>query len=193
MREVVLQMHTTLDGFADSKNGFVPINDRSYWRDLGKAFRRTPAARVDTLLLGRGTYNQFSAFWPKVVDDPNYSKDWRAQARSIVETPKFVFSRSLAGPKMANTTIVRGAVKAQIDRLRRRPGANMLVPGGVEFPKALIEEDLIDHYLLAVVPVILGEGRYRLFGPLRRPRALRRVRSWTFRNGVVLHHYHRER
>jgi hypothetical protein len=30
MREVVLRMHTTLDGAADSKEGFVPIMDRRY-------------------------------------------------------------------------------------------------------------------------------------------------------------------
>jgi hypothetical protein len=61
-RNVVLQMHTTLDGLADSKDGFVPINDRPYWKELDKAFAETGASDVDALLLGKGTYRQFAGF-----------------------------------------------------------------------------------------------------------------------------------
>lgn len=191
MRDVVLQMHMTLDGFADSKDGFVPIGDRKYWAELRKALERTAASRVDTLLLGRGTYRQFSGFWPKAFSDPSTPDDWREQARSIVETPKVVFSRTLRTPTMQNSVIARGPLKSEIGRLKRQPGKNLLVPGGVAFPRALIDQDLVDEYLLSVVPVILGQGRYRLFGPLARPRHLRHLRSWTFRNGVVLHRYRR--
>lgn len=193
MREVVLQMHMTLDGFADSREGFVPIGDRHYWKEVDQALRLTGAAKTDTLLLGRGTYNQFSRFWPKTLADPKSPRSWREQARSIVETPKVVFSKSLRSPKMKNTTIVRGSLRSEIQRLKRRPGKNLLVLGGVAFPRALIEEDLVDEYLLAVVPIILGQGGYRLFGPLSRARNLQHLRSWTFSNGVVLHRYRRKR
>ncbi|MGB6443461.1 MAG: hypothetical protein WBF81_09240, partial [Thermoplasmata archaeon] len=63
-------MHTTLDGCADSRNGFVPINDRPYWKELGSALEETGASEVDTLLLGKGTYKQFAGFWPGVATDP---------------------------------------------------------------------------------------------------------------------------
>jgi dihydrofolate reductase len=190
-RKVILQMHTTLDGLADSKTGFVPINDRLYWKDLNKAFESTAAADVDTLLLGKGTYQQFAGFWPKVAADPTAHKDWRAGARTLTDTPKVVFSKTLRTAKWANSTIVRGDVTREIARLKRQPGKNMLVPGGVEFPRTLIERDLIDEYLLSVVPIIVGETRNRLFGPLPRPRNLHHLRSWTFRNGVTLHQLRR--
>ena len=193
MRDVVLQMHMTLDGYADSKEGFVPIADRAYWDQLHEALKETGASSVDTLLLGRGAYKQFSAFWPKAFADPATPADWREQARAIVQTPKIVFSKSLRSATMANSTIARGSLKTEIGRLRRRPGKNMLVPGGVAFPRALIEQDLVDEYLLSIVPVILGQGRFRLFGRLARPRNLKHLRSWTFRNGVVLHRYRRHR
>jgi dihydrofolate reductase len=193
MRDVVLQMHMTLDGFADSKRGFVPIGDRPYWSDLSKAFEKTGASKVDTILLGKGAYNQFVGFWPKAYRDPSTPKDWKAQARFLHETPKVVFSKSLTRATWENTTIARGRLKQEVARLKRRPGENMLIPGGVAFPRAMIEQDLVDEYLLSVVPVILGEGRYRLFGPLARQRNLRHVRSWTFDNGVILHQYRRTR
>jgi len=191
MRDVVLQMHTTLDGLADSKEGFVPINDRPYWKALGSALQHTGAADADTLLMGKGTYRQFVGFWPNVATDPTAPKDWRAQARFLHETPKVVFSRSLQSVRWSNTTLVRGDLAREIGRLKRRPGKNLLVPGGVGFPRALIERDLVDEYLLSVVPIIVGEGHHRLFGPLAQPRRLELQRTWTFRNGVVLHQYQR--
>ncbi len=191
MREVVVQMHMTLDGFADSRTGFVPLEDRRYAKALDAALQQTAAGTVDTLLLGRGTYQQFARFWPNAVDDPSLPADLRESARYLTDTPKVVFSKSLAKAGWSNSTIVRGSLKTEIARLRRRPGKNLLVPGGVAFPKALIEADLVDEYLLSVVPIILGEGRYRLFGPRPRPLRLQHLRSWTFPNGIVLHRYRR--
>jgi dihydrofolate reductase len=190
-RKVVLQMHTTLDGFADSKEGFVPIEDRPYWRELGKALAETGASDVDTLLMGKGTYKQFATFWPKVATDPKAPKDWKTQALSLHETPKVIFSKTLRSANWNKSTIVRGDVNREIARLKRRPGKNMLVPGGVEFPRALIERDLVDEYLLSVVPTIVGQSQNRLFGLLPRQRSLQHVRSWTFRNGVTLHQLRR--
>lgn len=179
-------MHTTLDGFADSKVGFVPITDRGYWKELDKALQDTGAAEVDTLLLGRGTYAQFASFWPMVAEDPSAPEDWRAQGRSLTDTPKVVFSRSLPRADWKNTTIVRTDVGRWLAAERRRPGKNLLVPGGVAFPRSLIERDLIDEYLLSVVPAIVGGSRDRLFGPLPTQRSLRPGRTWTFDNGVIL-------
>jgi len=193
VRRVVLQLHTTLDGLADSRQGFVPIQDRTYWKALDRALAQTAASSVDALLMGRGTYRQFAAFWPQVATDPNAPKDWKEQARRLHEIPKIVFSRSLAKADWNRSRIVRGDVGREIARLQRQPGQNLLVPGGVEFPRSLIERDLIDEYLLSVVPVIVGEGRNRLFGRLAGPRNLEHVRTWTFDNGVVLHQYRRAR
>jgi dihydrofolate reductase len=193
MRDVVLQMHMTLDGFADSQEGFVPITDRPYWKELSRALDQTAASKVDTLLLGRGTYQQFVQFWPKAATDPSVPKDWRRQARFLHETPKVVFSKTLRRADWNRSTIARGELKREIARLKRAPGQNMMVPGGVAFPRALIQQNLVDEYLLSVVPIILGQGRYRLFGPLERPLDLVHVRSWNFRNGVVLHQYRKSR
>jgi dihydrofolate reductase len=193
MREVVLQLHTTLDGAADSKEGFVPIMDRPYWKDLDRALKETAASKVDTLLLGKGTYKQFRGFWPKAAVDPSTPADWREQARFVHETPRIVFSKSLPRADWPGSTIVRGDLRTEIRRLKRRPGKNMLVPGGVAFPRALIERDLVDEYLLSVVAVIVGGSRYRLFPGLSGPRRLKLVRTWMFKNGVALHQYRKSR
>jgi dihydrofolate reductase len=192
VRDVVLQLHMTLDGFADSKEGFIPITDRPYWKELATAFESTGAAKVDTLLLGRGTYNQFIQFWPKAATDPSTPAEWKDQATFLHETPKVVFSKTLKKADWNRSSIVRGDLRREIARLKRAPGKNMLVPGGVAFPRALIQQDLVDEYLLSVVPIVLGSGRNRLFGPLDRQRNLQHIRSWSFGNGIVLHQYRKD-
>jgi dihydrofolate reductase len=192
MREVVLQMHVTLDGYADSEKGFVPLMDRAYGKELGKALAKTGASKADTILLGKGTYKQFVQFWPKAPSNPSLPKDMRAEAESLNKTPKIVFSRTLPAVHWENTTLVRGDMKREINRLKRLPGNNMVVLGGVAFPRALIEADLVDEYLLSVVPILLGQKKYRLFGSFDRQRNLKHRRSWTFDNGVVLHQYRRK-
>jgi dihydrofolate reductase len=192
-RNVVLQMHVTLDGFADSPTGFVPITDRSYWKELDSALAATGAARADTLLMGKGTYRQFVQFWPKVAADASAPKGWRDQGRHLTETSKVIFSKSLPKATWANSTIVRGDIAREIGRLKRGRGGNLLIPGGVAFPRSAIERDLVDEYLLSVVPVIVGKGSDRLFGPIARQRELRRGRTWTFRNGVVLNQFFPQR
>src|ERR1700683_10154 len=95
MREVVLQMHVTLDGAADTNDGFVPITDRPYWMELDAALAETAAAEVDTLLLGKVTSLQSKGYWRKAASAPSTPADLREQARGLDETPKVVFSKSL--------------------------------------------------------------------------------------------------
>jgi dihydrofolate reductase len=189
MRKVVIQMHMSLDGFADSRDGFVPIDDRDYWKAADRVIRGTAAAKVDALLLGRGTYQQFAGFWPRAATDPKLPKDMQESGRFLTDTPKFVFSKKLKRADWKNTTIVRGDLAREINRLKRKPGKNLAVLGGVAFPRALIARDLVDEYFLSVVPVVVGGGPDRLFPSMKRQRRLKLVRSWTFRNGVVLHHF----
>ena len=58
--------------------------------------------RTDALLLGRRTYDIFSAFWPfQSMDDPIAAK--------FAAVPKYVVSRTLADPSWATTTVLRDA------------------------------------------------------------------------------------
>jgi dihydrofolate reductase len=189
LRRIVLQMCVTLDGFADGEFRIVPEFDSPYWKEIDAELSKSPAAEVDTILMGRGTYEEFASYWPTAGRDPSDSASLREGARFLNETPKVVFSNSLTHADWAGTRIVRGDLVPEIERLKRAPGQNLIVPGGVRFPRSLIEHGLVDDYLLTVVPMLMGSGVDRLFGNHVRPQNLTLVRARPFATGEVLQHY----
>jgi dihydrofolate reductase len=187
MRNVILQEFVSLDGMAAGPNDsvdFVPAatsGDQSFGaRQL--AFMET----VDTILLGRKTYEMFADYWPNVT-----SGDDKPFADRINAIPKIVFSRSLVRApwgKYAEATIVKGQLSDEVARLKQQAGRNMVLWGSLSIAEALEDDGLIDEYQLIVCPVVLGGGR-RMFreGTDGYELSLRETRS--FNRGVVLLSY----
>ena len=99
----------------------VPFADE----DLGRYVTEW-IGRADAFLLGRRTYDIFSAQWPRVTDpdDP--------VARSLNHLPKYVVSNTLDHPAWQNTTVVGGdedGVVKGIQALKDRPGGELQVHG----------------------------------------------------------------
>jgi dihydrofolate reductase len=72
-----------------------------------------------------------------------------------------------------------------VSSLKKRPGKNMIVHGGVRTARKLIRLGLIDEYQLVVHPVLLGSG-VSIFDRLASRRALKLVRVEGLKAGVVL-------
>ena len=178
MRRLVLKMHLSVDGFACGPGGEVdwifPTLDEeaSSWV-------------VDTLwragahLMGSRTYRDMAAHWPASTE---------AYARPMNEIPKVVFSRraDLDTP-WGETTVARGELAAEIGRLKRQPGKDLLAHGGAAFARALAREGLVDEYRLVVHPVVLGRG-VPIFSELPKPRemSLQQVRPfWAGATAMV--------
>jgi len=140
-------------------------------------------SKADAFLLGRTTYDIFSAYWPKVTDpgDPVASK--------LNSLPKFVASRTRSAFSWNGTTHVRDVV-AEVPNLKRRFAGELQVHGSGGLAQTLIEKDLIDEYRLLTFPVILGTGK-RLFGAGAVPASLELVSSCTTRAGVAINIYRR--
>lgn len=153
VRKVLITMYMTLDGFAALAAGpDDPEADREFW----EAMWTGPMHDVDTLLIGRRTYEGWSGFWPGQVDSEN--EHWRAFARFATRVDKVVFSHTLQTATWSNTRIVHGAVADEISRLRSLPGKNMIVAGGVQLVQTVLAQDLADEFCLTVSPSIIGRG-----------------------------------
>ena len=113
-------------------------------------------AGVDTLLLGRRTYEMWAGFWPSRVDDEN--ENWRAFARFSTQVEKVVFSHTLRTASWSNSRIVRDSVTDELSRLRSRPGKDIVVAGGVQLVQSVLALDLADELCLTVSPSLIGHG-----------------------------------
>lgn len=177
MREVVLYMSMSLDGFVSSDRGHpgmsVPEdNDLKQWKLDG-------ISRAGAHLMGRITYQEMSSYWPH-SEDP--------YAAPMNDIHKIVFSQTLSDAEASwpQTRVARGDLATEIAAIKAEPGRDVIVWGGGRFASALAAANLIDEYRLLVQPLVLGRG-HALFGQLSEPRRLDLVESMPFPSGVVVH------
>lgn len=178
MREVVLYMSMSLDGFvgSDREHPGVAIADAEV-----KQWKLERISRAGAHLMGRTTYEEMSSYWPE-------SKD--AYAAPMNGIPKVVFSTTLDDAKAtwADTRVARGDLVTEIAAIKAEPGADVIVWGGARFAGALAAEDLIDEYRLLVQPLVLGRGQ-ALFDQLPASRHLDLVDTTPFPSGIVAQTY----
>lgn len=59
-------------------------------------------------------------------------------------------------------TYYNGDIETLIENLKNKGGKNIYCDGGGQIVKLLMEKDLIDEYIVSIIPIILGNGK-RLF------------------------------
>ena len=139
---------------------------------------------AESLLLGRVTYEGFSAAWPERKGE---------FADKMNSMPKRVVSSTLSEPlRWDNSSVVRGDVAAEVAKLKEKYGGPILVAGSQTLVHSLIQDDLVDEYRLMLFPVLIGGGK-RLFPDSPDKHTLKLVDSKAFDSGVVVHTYHPDR
>jgi len=189
MPKIVVNAFLTLDGVMqapggpdeDLEGGFehggwqFPYADEVMGRLITDGF-----ADADGFLLGRKTYDIFSNYWSKITDPDN------AIAASLNSLPKYVMSRSLEQVTWNNSSLLKGDVVAEIQKLRKEPGRTIQTWGSTDALQTLMKNGLIDEYRIFIFPVVLGSGK-RLFGGGTVPLALKQTESVTSDKGATFH------
>jgi dihydrofolate reductase len=99
--------------------------------------------------------------------------------------PKYVVSSTLGEAGWNNSTVLRGDVVEEVEKLRRDVDGNVVVHGSAQLVQTLLEHDLVDELRLMVFPVVLGDGK-RLFGETTDKKALNLTDSRTVGDGVSI-------
>lgn len=110
-------------------------------------------AQADALLLGRTTYEIFSAYWPRVTDPDN------RVATALNTLPKHVVASRLEDPSWEHTSVVSGDVAAGVRAIKDQPGRELQVHGSCGLIHTLHDAGLVDEYRLVIAPVVLGAGK----------------------------------
>jgi dihydrofolate reductase len=161
----------TADGYFAGRNG-----DLS-WVVPDDEQRKRAASDIstfDTAIFGRKTYELFSEFWTRALDDPltapdphrpgQRTEEHRIVAVALNAMTKLVFSTTLAGTDWNNSRVLRMFDASEIAAMKRSDGKDIMVFGSGSIASLLAAHDLIDEYQFVVCPVIIGEGRPLLSG-----------------------------
>jgi dihydrofolate reductase len=168
------------------------VEDPSSWTfqfsgEEQQKYKLDELAAADTLLLGRVTYEEFAAAWPKMMEQ--YEGPGRAELGEYADMmngyPKVVVSTTLREAEWNNSTVITGNVADEVSRLKQQPGKDILVFGSTEVVNALVRHGLVDEFRLMVFPIVLGGGK-RLFEDAGEQRALSLVDTKTFNTDVVV-------
>ena len=156
MRKLVVTENMTVDGIIDaSGRWFVPGDDTADLADVAAVLQQQSAAS-DALLLGRTTFEEMRAFWPK------QTRDTTGITAHLNQVQKFVVSSTVTDPEWENTTILRGSIAEEVAALKEQQGKDIVTTGSITLVHELIALGLVDEYRLFTYPVVLGHGR-RLF------------------------------
>ena len=185
MRKVIVQEFVSVDGLASGPNDSVDFVPGSLKDDRSFGDRQMQFVdSIDTMLLGRRTYEMFAGHWP----NPPEGEDKQFAAK-LNHLHKVVFSRTLDRAPWGS--FEPGRIVRDVDEvasLKRADGKDMVVWGSLSLAQSLIDANLVDEYQLIVCPLVLGDGKSLFRAKDQRRFELGETRA--FDRGAVLLSYH---
>lgn len=185
MRKIILNLAVTLDGFIEGPSGEVDWCRME--NDPGaESFFDKFLSDVDTIFYGRVSYDLWGQYQPAADAFTPEKKLWEM----VHSKNKYVFSRS---PKEDQKAVfISSNIAERVNEIKDQPGKNIWLYGGANLITNFINEGLVDTYLLAIFPVILGSGK-PLFSNIKNRVGLTLNYVDTSASGVMLVSYDAKR
>ena len=186
MGRIVVTEFVSLDGVMEDPGGAENFRHGGWSFEInrgdeGDKFKLDETLSAQALLLGRVTYEGFAEAWPSREGE---------FADKFNTMPKYVVSSTLEDPEWNNTTVLKGDVRNEVEKLKQEQDGDIVVHGSARLVQTLIEHDLVDELRLMVFPVVLGSGK-RIFGETSEKKPLRLVDSKVVGDGVLIVVYER--
>jgi dihydrofolate reductase len=198
MRKLIVSIHSTANdivtGPPPDETNFM-VWARAGIEDSLEMFLKS-LANVDTILLGRATYEDLVRKWPKVKEWPHVPDlalrigEKINTASKIVVTSKHPLARLEWGEFEPPTQLTGTSIEEQIKALKERAGGDIITFGSPTLVQSLTNARLVDEYRILIHPVIVNEGR-RLFEHLDGRTDFRLIGVETFERGAILVTYAR--
>ncbi|WP_257310334.1 dihydrofolate reductase family protein [Geothrix fuzhouensis] len=150
---------------------------------------RTPAGREAMLaayggsfdlLLGRRTYDLWSAYWPKAPGSP--------MADGLNAATKYVATHRPESLEWGPFQGLGPDLVGDLRRLKAQDGPNLILSGSSTLTSTLLAHGLADEVLLAVYPVLLGTGK-RFLAEGNPPVSFELVSTKAFPSGILFNTY----
>ena len=129
---------------------------------------------VDTVFMGRRTYEKVLGFG---IDFPHKGRNC------------YVLSKSREGAD-ENVQFFSGDLVKLVGEIRSQQGKDIFIDGGSEVVRAFRDHDLIDEYVISIIPMMLGKG-IRLFRDTDTTYPMALLESKAYPSGLVQLRYQR--
>jgi dihydrofolate reductase len=152
MRRLIVSEFITLDGVVEAPGGESTHPYAGWTMPHGVpelfAYKLRETLEAESLLLGRVTYEGFSAAWPDRGGE---------FAEKMNTMPKHVVTTTLHELGW-NASVLSGDVPSAVGTLKAGEGGPILVAGSATLVRTLLQHRLVDELRLMVFPVMIGGG-----------------------------------
>ena len=176
MKKVILNLAVSLDGFIEGPNG--EVDWMTFSEETGTALNDF-IQEIDTILYGRVSYELWGNHFP-ADDSSDFEKDFYTKINKL---NKYVFSSSKTDFD-GNPTVINSDIPQHISNLKKQPGKNIWLYGGADLISTFINLNLIDEIRMAVMPIVLGDGK-PMFKEIKNRKKLKLLKSVSSKSGVV--------
>ncbi len=184
MRRIIAEIALSIDGYIEGPNGqldwLTPIS--SDFEETG--FRHHFLSSFDTIFYGRIAYQKLGILQSFDKVPPEIFPGFNSMVNKM---RKYVFSRSMKHVP-GNAMVINENILSHVNRIKDEDGKDIWLCGGAGIIKSFSDLHLIDEYMLAVHPVILGCGK-PLFGNIVNRLALKLMEKKKLTSGVVFLRY----
>jgi len=169
----------TLDGYMAGCKGELDWHF-PFWTDEMAAYASRQLRAMDTILVGRLTYEKMAAYWPFAA-----RTDFSEMMNNY---EKIVFSTSLKKAAWQHSRVMAKNIGEEIARLKQTPGRDMIIYGSASIVQAFLPMNIIDEFQVWLHPVAIGQG-IPLFKNSSELLKLKLLKTKTLCSGVLLLYY----
>lgn len=169
-RKIILNLAISIDGYIASEDGGYDwivgdgdskLDTEKKW-DFGEFLEN-----IDVVVMGKKCYDQ------------NFHKDY--------ENKKVYVATSEKLEDYDNVHFINGDIVKVIEEERKNEGKDIFLFGGGSLVDNFIKSDVIDEYIVGIIPTILGKGRPLFLG--NNPKIDLHLEEYLTDNGVVILRY----
>jgi dihydrofolate reductase len=169
-RKVISYVAMSLDGYIAKPDGDISFLSKVEKEGEDYGYSRF-LSTIDTIIVGRKTHDKVISIGFEYPDDKNL----------------YIITHNL---RQGNSRIkyYSGPLKELVSALKRQEGKNIFCDGGSEVLNELFRENLVDEFVISIIPTILGDG-ILLFKNGRSALDLQLTKVNKYDSGLVQLHY----
>jgi len=140
-RKVVLYIAMSLDGYIAREDGRIDWLPQAENKDFGFGeFYNT----IDTVIIGRTTYEQIiNELSPKV---------WAYEGKKCYVATTSNYEND------QNVEFISNEIFEKVKKMKLEKGKDIWLVGGGKLIDQFIKQNLVDKYVITIIPTILGDG-----------------------------------